>query len=133
MVSCFLFSFTDPAPTAIYTLSLHDALPICREMVKPYLALYIGGMGSRERNFYNQLVQRYGYVEEARTIQDLYLAGDRSGAAAAVPDGLVDATSVLGSPEQCAEGLRRLDAAGVTMPVLGLNALTAADRHRMLE
>src|SRR5437879_9618718 len=76
MVSCFLFSFTDPAPTAIYTLSLHDALPICREMVKPYLALYIGGMGSRERNFYNQLVQRYGYVEEAKRIQDLYLRSE---------------------------------------------------------
>src|SRR5437879_12608910 len=115
MVSCFLFSFTDPAPTAIYTLSLHDALPICREMVKPYVALYIGGMGSRERNFYNQLVQRYGYVEEAKLIQDLYLSGDKAGAAAAVPNALVDATSALGNPDRTHASLQRLADARGTM------------------
>jgi F420-dependent oxidoreductase-like protein len=125
--------FEDLMITPAMPVVLYDDIDVCRQMVKPGLALYIGGMGSRERNFYNQLVQRYGYVEEAGRIQDLYLAGDKAGAIAAVPDRLVDDTSVLGSAEQCAESLRRLEAAGVTMPVLGIYAMTQEDRLRTLE
>src|SRR5205823_14006311 len=52
-----------------------DDLQACRDMLKPYLALYVGGMGARGRNFYTDLVARYGYEAEARQIQDLYLEG----------------------------------------------------------
>jgi F420-dependent oxidoreductase-like protein len=112
---------------------LYDDLELCRQMIKPYVALYIGGMGSRERNFYNQLAQRYGYVEEAKRIQDLYLSGDKAGAAAAVPDALVDATSALGNAEQIDASLRRFADAGVTMPVLGIGALDQESRLKTLE
>jgi F420-dependent oxidoreductase-like protein len=119
--------------TPMVPVVVYEDMDVCRAMVKPYVALYVGGMGSRERNFYNQLVQRYGYVEQARTIQDLYLSGDKAGAAAAVPDALIDETSVIGTAEQCAESLRRLEQAGVTMPVLGINAFTQEDRLKVLE
>jgi F420-dependent oxidoreductase-like protein len=119
--------------TPITPVLVYDDVSVCREMVKPYLALYIGGMGSRERNFYNQLVQRYGYVDEAKRIQDLYLSGDKAGAIKLVPDRLVDETSVIGSAAQCQDALRRLDAAGVTMPVLGIHGLNQEDRLRTLE
>jgi len=112
---------------------LYDDLQLCRQMIRPYVALYIGGMGSRERNFYNQLAQRYGYVEEAKLVQDLYLSGDKAGAAAAVPDALVDATSALGNAEQIQASLQRFADAGVTMPVLGIGALDQESRLKTLE
>jgi F420-dependent oxidoreductase-like protein len=112
---------------------LYDDLQLCRQMIRPYVALYIGGMGSRERNFYNHLAQRYGYVEEAKLIQDLYLSGDKAGAAAAVPDALVDATSALGNAEQIQASLKRFADAGVTMPVLGIGALDQESRLKTLE
>ena len=77
------------------------------EFLKPYYALYIGGMGARGKNFYNDLVARYGYEAEAREIQDLYLAGNKRDAAAAVPDAFVDEVALVGSKERFAE---RLDA-----------------------
>jgi F420-dependent oxidoreductase-like protein len=119
------------APAVI--TGVYDDVATIREMVKPYLALYVGGMGSRERNFYNQLVQRYGYVEEARQIQDLYLARDRAGAAAIVPDALVDETSAVGPVSRVKEKFAELEAAGVTMPVLGIVALDRDTRLRTLE
>ena len=64
--------------------------------MKPFLGLYIGGMGAKDRNFYNNLVRRYGYEEAADEIQDLYLGGDRKGAIAAVPDELVDDLALVG-------------------------------------
>jgi F420-dependent oxidoreductase-like protein len=112
---------------------LYDDIELCRQMIRPYVALYIGGMGSRERNFYNQLAQRYGYVEEAKLIQDLYLSGDKAGAAAAVPDALIDATSALGNAEQIQASLKRFADAGVTMPVLGIGALDQESRLKTLE
>jgi F420-dependent oxidoreductase-like protein len=112
---------------------LYDDIELCRQMIRPYVALYIGGMGSRERNFYNQLAQRYGYVEESKLIQDLYLSGDKAGAAAAVPDALVDATSALGNAEQIHASLKRFADAGVTMPVLGIGALDQESRLKTLE
>ena len=119
--------------TPMVPVVVYDDIEVARQVVRPYIALYTGGMGSRERNFYNQLIQRYGYVEEARKIQDLYLAGDKAGAAAAVPDALVDETSVIGNPDQCAAALGKLAAAGVTMPILGINAFSQEDRLRTLE
>jgi len=77
----------------------------CRNQVKPELALYIGGMGAKGRNFYNDLVRRYGYEAEAERIQALYLAGRREEAIAAVPDALVDEVALCGPRERIAERL----------------------------
>jgi F420-dependent oxidoreductase-like protein len=78
-----------------------------RDVLKQYFALYIGGMGARGRNFYNDLFTRYGYEREARVVQDLYLEGRRRDAAAAVPDAFVDEAALVGSKERIAA---RLDA-----------------------
>ena len=85
-----------------------------RNMVKPFIALYVGGMGAKGRNFYNDLVTRYGYEKEARAIQDLYLAGKKAEAAAAVPDELVDETSLVGPPERIRDRMKLWEESGVT-------------------
>jgi F420-dependent oxidoreductase-like protein len=77
----------------------------CRALVKPTLALYIGGMGARGTNFYNDLASRYGYEEVARTVQELYLAGKKREAIAAIPDALVDDVALCGPKERIAERL----------------------------
>jgi F420-dependent oxidoreductase-like protein len=84
----------------------------CRAAVKPRLALYVGGMGARGRNFYNDIARRYGYEEAAGTIQDLYLAGKKAEAAAAIPDALVDACHLVGPAERIRDRLQRWTAAG---------------------
>ena len=91
-----------------------DDLEACAAPVRSYAALYIGGMGSREKNFYNQLAVRMGFDEAAATIQDLYLARDYAAAEAAVPFEFVDQTSLLGPKERIAEGMAKLAASGVT-------------------
>ena len=91
-----------------------DDVQQTRDLVKPFLALYIGGMGARGRNFYNSLAQRYGYEDAAATIQDLYLDGRKGEAAAAVPDDLVDEVSLVGPPERIAERLSIWRDAGVS-------------------
>ena len=82
-----------------------DDVQQCRDMLKPMLALYIGGMGARGKNFYNSLTQRYGYEEAAATIQDLYLSGRKGEAALSVPDELVDEIALVGPKERIAERL----------------------------
>ena len=77
----------------------------CRSMVKPMLALYIGGMGARSKNFYNDLACRYGYEEAAAKIQDFYLTGKKEEAIAAVPDALVDDVALCGPKERIKERL----------------------------
>jgi F420-dependent oxidoreductase-like protein len=84
------------------------------EPIRGYAALYIGGMGSREVNYYNQLAVRMGYSDEAAEIQQRYLARDYEGAAAAVPFEFVDSTSLLGSPDRIARRMADYAAAGVT-------------------
>ena len=71
--------------------------PPCAELVRWYAALYVGGMGSREQNFYNRLAIRMGYGDAAREVQDLYLAKRQRDAAAAVPLEFIDRTSLLGA------------------------------------
>jgi F420-dependent oxidoreductase-like protein len=94
-----------------------DAEPML-DLVRPQLALYIGGMGARGRNFYNDLARRYGYEDEARTIQDLYLDGKKDEAAAAVPEELVRAVSLVGPESHVAERVAAFRGAGVTTLVL---------------
>ncbi len=91
----------------------------CRDLVKPIMALYIGGMGARNKNFYNELVQRYGYEGEAKQIQDLYLEGKKAEAAGAVPDALVDEVALVGPVERIADSLPAWKAAGVTTLIMG--------------
>ncbi|MFC1437285.1 LLM class F420-dependent oxidoreductase [Streptacidiphilus sp. N1-10] len=86
-----------------------------RDLARPTLALYIGGMGARGRNFYNDLVRRYGYEKEAELIQDLYLAGRKTEAEAAVPDELIDLTNLVGPEGFVRERLAAYREAGVTM------------------
>jgi F420-dependent oxidoreductase-like protein len=86
----------------------------CRARVKPRIALYVGGMGARGRNFYFDLACRYGYEEPAVRIQDLYLAGRRPEAEAAVPDALVDEVALCGPRERIRERLAAWRDAGVT-------------------
>jgi F420-dependent oxidoreductase-like protein len=105
-----------------------DDVQQCRDLVKPFLALYVGGMGARGQNFYNSLAQRYGYEEAAAAIQDLYLDGRKGEAAAAVPDELVDEVSLVGPPERIAERMAIWRDAGVTTLIattLQLDALRA--------
>ena len=91
-----------------------DDVQACRDMLKPMLALYIGGMGARGKNFYNSLAQRYGYEEAAATIQDLYLDGKKGEAATSVPDELVDEIALVGPKERIAERLEAWREAGVS-------------------
>ncbi len=87
-------------------------------MLKPLLALYVGGMGARGQNFYNRLAQRYGYEAEAAVIQDLFLAGKKGEAAASVPDALVDEIALVGDRARIADRLAAWREAGVTTLVL---------------
>src|SRR5215204_900225 len=85
-----------------------------RDFLRPLLALYIGGMGSKEANFYNRLVCRYGYEAEAERIQELYLEGKQLEAIAAVPDALIDEVALVGSADKIRDRLGAWRDAGVT-------------------
>jgi F420-dependent oxidoreductase-like protein len=93
--------------------------------VRAYLALYVGGMGARGRNFYNDVAVRYGYADAAATVQDLYLAGRKDEAAAALPDELVRGVSLVGAPGAVAERVAAFREAGATT----LNAIPLAGTH----
>ncbi len=97
-----------------------DDVEMCAELVRAYAALYVGGMGSRQQNFYNQLATRMGYGEAAAEIQDLYLAGRHRDAAAAVPMEFIDRTALLGPKDRIARRLRDFADAGVTTLSLAL-------------
>jgi F420-dependent oxidoreductase-like protein len=91
-----------------------DDVQTCRDFLKPMLALYVGGMGSREQNFYNRLARRYGYEAAAEEIQESYLAGRKEEAVAAVPDALVDEIALVGPKERIAERLAAWRESGAT-------------------
>lgn len=99
---------------AAVPVCLTDDLEQARGAIAAYTALYVGGMGSREQNFYNALACRLGFEREAREIQDLYLARRHRDAAAAVPLELIDATALIGPRERIRDRLSRYADAGVT-------------------
>ena len=113
----------DIAATA--TVQIGDDVTVCRNAIKPHLALYIGGMGARERNFYFNLACRYGYEEAARKIQDLFLAGKRAEASAAVPDALADEVALCGPRERIADRLAAWRDSGVTTLICATSSLDA--------
>jgi F420-dependent oxidoreductase-like protein len=120
----------DIAPTV--SVFITDDLAAARQAMRPLVALYVGGMGSRGQNFYNQLMVRYGFEAAATEVQDLYLAGRREEAMAALPDGLIDAVTLCGPREHVRDRLAVYREAGVgTLGVTPL-AFTAADRLEQL-
>lgn len=120
----------DIAPTVQACVS--DDRDAARDLMRPILALYIGGMGSRKQNFYNQLVQRYGFADAAAEIQDLYLDGRKAEAAEAIPAELIDMVSLCGPREFVRERIAAFREAGVGTLVVSPMAFTAADRVEQL-
>ena len=101
----------DVAP--FVTCIMGDDIEACRMPIKGNMALYIGGMGARDKNFYNDYTKALGYEDAAATIQDLYLSGRKDEAMAAVPDELVDACHLVGPAEHIKEQLKHWKAAGL--------------------
>jgi F420-dependent oxidoreductase-like protein len=109
-----------------------DDVEACAALVRNYAALYIGGMGSRKQNFYNQLATRMGYGDAAAEVQDLYLAKRHRDAAEAVPFEFIDRTSLLGPVDRIAERMKAYAQAGVTTLAAAMFAGDAEDGVRTL-
>jgi F420-dependent oxidoreductase-like protein len=107
----------DVAPTV--SVIVGDDLDMLRGFVKPMAALYIGGMGARGKNFYNDLACRYGFEADAKNIQDLYLDGKKAEAIAAVPDELVDEIALIGPKERIADRFGAWQESGITTMIIG--------------
>jgi len=101
----------DMAP--MVNVAIDDDLDRARDVMRPILALYVGGMGSRDKNFYNALVRRYGFEDAAAEVQNLYLDGKKAEAAAALPAELIDMTSICGPADRVKERLSVYRDAGV--------------------
>ena len=96
-------------------LAVGDDATSLRDLARPMLALYVGGMGARGRNFYNDLARRFGYEAEAEKIQDLYLDGHKDEAAAAVPPGLLEAATICGPEGYVRDRIAAYKDTGVTV------------------
>jgi F420-dependent oxidoreductase-like protein len=104
-----------------------------RDLARPMLALYIGGMGARGRNFYNDLAVRFGFEQEAAAIQDAYLDGRKDEAAALVPAALLEGTSLIGPRSLVAERVAAMRESGVTTLNVAPLARTHAERVALIE
>ena len=113
----------DVAPAV--TVILGSDVEGCLQMIKPFLALYIGGMGARGKNFYNDLACRYGFEADAKKIQDLYLGGKKDEAAAAVPDQLADEVALVGPKERLRDRLAAWRESGVTTMICAIMQIEA--------
>lgn len=120
----------DIAPTV--SVFITDDLVAARDAMRPFIALYVGGMGSRKQNFYNQLVGRYGFEVEARKVQDLYLEGKREEAMAALPDALIDTVTLCGPADHVRERLAVYRDAGVGTLGISPIAFTFDERLEQL-
>ncbi|MGB8403611.1 MAG: LLM class F420-dependent oxidoreductase [Mycobacterium sp.] len=123
-------------PMDIYAgpaLAIGDNVEHMREFIKPHVALYIGGMGAKGRNFYHNVATKYGYGAEADRIQELYLAGDKDGAAKVVPDDLVRDMSLIGSREFVKERIAAFREAGVTVLNVVPFGADTAERVKLIE
>ncbi|MFE2436391.1 LLM class flavin-dependent oxidoreductase [Streptomyces sp. NPDC059409] len=116
----------DVAP--IVPMALADDLTTARHQIRPFLTFYLGGMGSREKNFYVDLADRYGHGASARACQERFLAGDRRGAAAELSDELVDLIALPATDGTLADGLARYEAAGADAVI----AMPFGNRTRLL-
>jgi hypothetical protein len=107
---------------------VHEDLAAAADRLRGNAALYIGGMGSRDVNYYNRLAGQMGFEQEAAVIQDRYLARDYEGAEAAVPFDFIDSTSLIGPRSRIAERMAAFAAAGVTMLNVAPQAETLQER-----
>jgi F420-dependent oxidoreductase-like protein len=120
----------DIAPSV--NVCIDDDIDRARDSVRHLVALYVGGMGSREKNFYNALVRRYGFEEAAQSVQDLYLDGRKDEAAAALPPALIDTVAIVGPRERVRERLAVYRDAGVGTLIVAPVAFDAESRMRMI-
>ncbi len=120
----------DIAPTA--QVYVGDDIESARDLMRPFIGLYVGGMGSRKQNFYNQLVRRYGFEDAAQEVQDLYLEGKKDEACAALPDELIDMVSIHGPAEHVRERLAAFREAGVGTLGVSPVAFTREERINQL-
>ena len=124
---------TGRPPLDIYAggaVAIGEGLEEYRNMSRSGIALYVGGMGAKERNFYNQVFRKYGYEKEAELIQDLYLAGRKSEAEAAIPDSYLEATSLVGPEGFVRDRLAAFKDAGVTSLNVSFLGTTTEERVR---
>jgi F420-dependent oxidoreductase-like protein len=120
-------------PLDIYAggaVAIGEGLESYRDMSRPGIALYIGGMGAKDKNFYNQVFRKYGYEKEAEAIQNLYLAGRKSEAEAAIPQSYLDATSLVGSEGFVRDRLQAYKENGVTSLNVEFLGTTSEERIR---
>ncbi|MGQ0668449.1 MAG: LLM class F420-dependent oxidoreductase [Actinomycetota bacterium] len=110
---------------AIVNVVVGEDVDACRDRLRPFLALYVGGMGAPGQNFYNALVSRYGFEAEAKQIQDLYLDGKHREAAAAVPDALIDEVSLVGALGRIRDRLAAWRESGVTTLIVSTESVEA--------
>jgi len=113
----------DVAPSV--TVIQGDDVQACLDFVKPVLALYVGGMGARGKNFYNDLACRYGFEEAAAKVQDLYLAGKKAEATAAIPNEFADEVSLVGPPARIRDRLAAWKEGGITTLIAGSRQVEA--------
>lgn len=119
------------APLDIYAggaVAIGEGLESYRDMSRSGIALYVGGMGAKEKNFYNQVFRKYGYEKEAELIQDLYLSGRKSEAEAAIPDSYLEATSLVGPEGFVKDRLQALKEHGVTSLNVSFLGTTTEER-----
>ncbi|MEI6792629.1 MAG: LLM class F420-dependent oxidoreductase [Actinomycetes bacterium] len=119
----------DIAPTVQVYVS--DNMEDARNLMRPFIGLYVGGMGSREQNFYNQLVRRYGFEDAAQEVQDLYLDGKKDEAMAALPDELIDMVSICGPADHVRERIAAYREAGVG--TLGVSPVAFTREERITQ
>ena len=123
-------------PLEVYAggaVGIGEGLEGLRDMGRPMAALYIGGMGARGKNFYNELFASYGYEKEAAEIQDLYLAGKKPEAAAAIPQSFIDATTLIGPEGFVRDRLAELRESGVNCLNVSLVGRDLKERIRTLD
>ena len=124
------------SPLDIYAggaVAIGEGLEDYRNMARPGIALYVGGMGAVEKNFYNQIFSKYGFKKEAAVIQGLYLSGKKSEAEAAIPQSFLDATSLVGPEGFVKDRLQILKESGVTSLNVSFLGTDSAERIRNCE
>jgi F420-dependent oxidoreductase-like protein len=124
------FGDFDIAP--MVNVFVSDDVENARDAMRPFVALYVGGMGSRKQNFYNSLVQRYGFEAAAKEVQDLYLEGKRDEAMAALPGELIDTVTLCGPKDAVRERIGVFRDAGVGTLMIAPMAWTFQDRRDQL-
>ncbi len=117
---------------SVFAATGDEDVAALRDKIRPMIALYVGGMGARGKNFYNNLVSAYGFEDDAKTIQDFYLDKKYAEAAAAVPDALVDRVSLVGGRDQIADRVKAYKEIGVDNLMISPMGVDEEDRRRIL-